>query len=58
LTGSRLEHVFLGHLSAQNNETALALGAARQALARSGSEHITLSVVGQEHASPVLTLHD
>lgn len=57
LAGSRVEHVLLGHLSAQNNEVALALGAARQALAAEGAE-ITVTVASQTTASQVLSLTD
>ncbi len=58
LTGSRVEHVLLGHLSGQNNEPRLALGAARQALRAQGAEEISLTVASQEGATKVIGLTD
>ena len=55
LAGSRVEHVVLGHLSEQNNEPALALGAARQALAGATT---TLVAASQGHPTGVISLED
>lgn len=56
LGGSRVEHVLLGHLSEQNNEPALALSAARQALAERSP--VTLTVASQHRVTAPIALTD
>ena len=57
LAGGRLEHLFLGHISMANNRLDLLLGAARAALDDFDRE-VSITVLGQDEASPVLHLHD
>jgi phosphoribosyl 1,2-cyclic phosphodiesterase len=58
LAHSRVEHVVLGHLSEQNNEPALALAAARQALVSEGASHVGVTVADQRAGSKILSLTD
>ncbi len=57
IASPRLRHVFLAHLSMENNRPARALAAAHAALARStASQEVQVTVASQTHPSPVVTL--
>jgi phosphoribosyl 1,2-cyclic phosphodiesterase len=57
LAGGRLEHVFLGHVSLENNRLDLLLAAARAALEDHGRD-VSVTVVTQDTPSAILRLHD
>ncbi len=52
----RLRHLFLAHLSHENNRPARARAAAHAALERSSAGQVQVSVGSQTHPSPVVTL--